>query len=138
MPRLTGNLRERAIGMLDAGLTAWNVARRMNVHETTISRLRTRYRDTGATLDRPRSGRPRVTTRNQDRYILLIHLRDRQLCVTNTARDTPGTHNPRVSGQTIRRRLYEANLRARRPYFGMVLTDERRHRRLDWAKARHN
>ena len=46
---------------------------------------------------------------------------------------TPGIHNPRISAQTVRNRLAENNLRARRPYVGTVLTDRHRRDRLQWA-----
>ena len=46
-----------------------DVAREINVNVHTVRRLRQRYRETGWTAYRPRSGRPRVTTLAQDRYI---------------------------------------------------------------------
>ena len=48
----------------------------------------------------------------------------------STARETPGTHNPRISEHTVRRRLREARLRCRGKNFGVFLTDDRRRRRL--------
>ena len=83
---------------------------------------------TGSTEDLPRSGRPRVTTPAQDRYILNQHLRNRFL--TATASVTPGTHNPRIFAQTVQNHLAENNFRARRPYVGTVLTDRHRRDRL--------
>ena len=67
----------RVIGQLQGGLTAAQVARNFGVHEQTIRRLRQRYGVTGTVNDRPRSGRPRETTRQQDRPIALTHLRRR-------------------------------------------------------------
>ena len=93
---------------------------------------------TGSTEDLRRSCRPRVTTPAQDRYILNEHLRNRILTATATASVTPGTHNPRISAQTVRNRLAENNLRARRPYVGKVLTDRHRHDRLQWTDKHIN
>lgn len=138
MPRLSEPERNQAIGMLRAGMTAREVARRFNVHECTVCRLHTRFRQTHVVSDRPRSGRPRVTTAEQDRHIRLTHLRNRQLPATLTAEQTPGTHNNRISDQTVRRRLREAHLHARRPYFGMILTPDRRRRRREWARTHQN
>ena len=76
MPRLSQYDRARAIGMLDVGISARDVAAHLQVHESTISRLRRRLRHTGSVADRRRSGRPRVTMPIQDRYIVLQHLRD--------------------------------------------------------------
>ncbi len=50
MARLRQNQRERAIGMLTAGMS-----QALNVHATTIARLWRRYNDTGRATDRPRA-----------------------------------------------------------------------------------
>lgn len=138
MPRLSHNERHQAIGMLRGGMSARRVANTFNVHESTIGRLRTRFEASNDVLDLPRTGRPRVTTARQDRVIRLRHLRDRQRSASHTAAETPGTHNNRISDQTVRRRLHEVNLRARRPLFGLMLTDVRRRRRRDWAQNHQN
>jgi len=64
--------RQRAVGMLHAGMTAKGVARHFNRHESTISRLRNCLRETGRVNDRPRSGRPRKTTPREDRHITTL------------------------------------------------------------------
>ncbi len=46
MPRLRAELWKMAMGMLEAGMAARAVARRLNVHESTINRLRSRYQET--------------------------------------------------------------------------------------------
>ena len=48
--------RQRAIGMLQGGMTITNVSNGFRVSPSTISRLRTRYRTTGRVQDRPRTG----------------------------------------------------------------------------------
>ena len=110
MPRVPAHLRERALGMLQGAMRTADVARAINCNVRTVRHLRQRYRETGRTADGPRSGRPRVTTPAQDRYIRTSHLRYRM--ATTTAQITPGTHNPSISAQTVRYRLREAGLRA--------------------------
>jgi transposase len=134
MPRLTPLQRELACGLLDQGLDPDVVARRLRCDVTTIRRLRRRVATTGSTADRPRSGRPRVTTPRQDRHILLIHSRDRFQSSVATAHQTVGTHGRPVAPHTVRRRLRERGLRARVPYRGPVLDPNRRNRRLEWAR----
>ena len=138
MARLLGNQREQAVGMLRARASQREVARHFNVHVYTISRLNRRFQETGATADRPRAPRPRVTTPQQDRYIRLRYLRDRFLPATVTAAQTPGRHNRRISDQTVRNRLREHGLQARRPYRCLPLTAARRRVRLDWARQHLN
>lgn len=136
MPRLSQNERERAVGMVQAGMRYVDVANQFGCSKLTITRLMNRLRQTGTTHDRPRSGRPRVTTERQDRHIRFIHLRNRFVTATATANATPGRHNPRISAQTVRNRLKQANLRPRRPYVGSILTVRHRRNRLAWARAR--
>lgn len=133
MPRLPQHCRDQAIGMLEAGNSVNMVARRFGCTRMAIYQLQRRYRDTGRTQDRPRSGRPRVTTPIQDRRIRLLHLRDRFRSATTTAFETPGRANNRISSNTVIRRLREHGLRPRRPHIGMVLDDRRRQRRRAWA-----
>lgn len=127
MARLSEADRNRIIGMLQAGLSKREVARRMNCTRATIYRTWARFQQLGNVRDLPRSGRPKVTTRNQDRYIRLTHARDRFKPATETARQTVGTHNRHISDRTVRRRLSDGGMKLRRPYVGPVLT--RRHRR---------
>ena len=62
MPRVPQNMCKRAIGMLQAGMRTVEIARQLGTSARTIRRLRERFNTTGKTKDRPRSGRPRVTT----------------------------------------------------------------------------
>ncbi len=63
MPQMLPVLRERAIGMLTAGMSTRALARELNVNFSTISRLQKRFREFGSTSNRPHNRRPRVTTR---------------------------------------------------------------------------
>lgn len=131
MPRLSNIERERAIGMLNTGTSVTDVARAMGCSRRTIHDLRTRLQHTGTTADRPRSGRPRVTTQAEDRQIVLRHLRNRFVTATSTRNEL---FRGRITAQTIRNRLRTAGLHARRPYRGPILTQLHRRQRLLWAR----
>ena len=105
MPKLDAATRNIIFGRLQAGESQNAVARLYNVHRSTISRLWQRYQQSGSTADRQRSGRPRITTAAQDRYIRVIHLRNRTVTATETASNIPGLR--RISVQTVRNRLRE-------------------------------
>ena len=89
---------------------------------------------TGSINDLPRRGRPRVTTRGQDRYIMNTHLRNPFQTATATA-DIHGFHNNRIGAQTVRNRLRENGLHARRPYVECILTQRHRQNCLIWARV---
>ena len=82
MPRLNYDERNQSIEMLNAGMSATVVSRHFGLK--TIEPLRRRFRVTGNVADRPRRGRPRVTTDADDRYIVLQHLRNGRLTAAAT------------------------------------------------------
>ena len=77
-------------------------------------------------------GRQRLTSVSQDRFIRLTHLRNRFQSAAAISRQTRGLNNRRISVDTVRRRLTNAGLRARRPYCGPRLTRRPRVERLRW------
>ena len=103
--RLSKIDRARAIGQIEAGRQLKDVAAAFGVNKSTITRLRQRYVQTGSVDGRPRPSQPRVTTQRTDRAIRLAHLRQRFRPATETANQTPGRNRPRISPQTVRRRL---------------------------------
>ena len=135
MVRLTEVQRGQAIELLMQGQRQQQVARHFGVHVSTIERLVRRLRETGRVADRLRSGRPRMTSQRQDRTIRLAHLRNRHLTATETAVNTVGSHNRRIHPKTVRNRLREFGLRARRPNVGLPLNRARCARRMAWVTA---
>lgn len=133
MPRLDDASRNRAAGMLAAGMPAYQVAAAFRVHPTTIYRLQERVATTGTVADRPRPGQPRVTTPRQDRAIRHRHLQDRFATAAATARATQGQRGRPISRQTVRRRLLDGHITCHRPYVGPVLTQRHRRARRTWA-----
>ena len=118
MARLSREDRQIALGRLQAGQSQSAIARHFHVSQSTISRLWVRFQATRSVADLPRAGRPRATTAAHDRFIRLRHLRNRFLSASSSVQALPGPH--RLSDQTVRNRLHEAGLRARRPHRGAV------------------
>ena len=136
MPRLNARQRENAVGRLQAGQSQSRVALALNVSQTTVSRLWSRFQQTGSTQDAPRSGRPRVTTPAEDRYIRLQHVWNRFQSASATVQALGGA-GP-ISGQTVCNRLHSAGLRAYRPLRGNLLTRRHTQARLQWTTQRRH
>jgi len=135
MPWLTEVQRGQAIALLMQGQRQQQVALQFSVNVSTIERLVRRLRDTERVADSPWRWRPRVTTPRQDRAICLAHLRNRHVTATETALITAGNHNRHIHPKTVRNRMRELRLRARRPYIGFLLTRARRGHRMAWLAA---
>ena len=75
MPRLSLLDKARAIGQHEVGIHRNVVAQNFGISQSTVSRLQQKFRETGDVKDRPRSGRPKVTTPAEDRYIRRLALR---------------------------------------------------------------
>lgn len=133
MGRLSNEARNRALGMLQAGVKQKDIAVRFNVHKSTITRLAQRYAATNSVADRPRPGQPRKTDQRTDRWIVSKMLRNRKLTATKIQEDLRRRHI-RVSSRLVRNRLKAAGLKCHRPFKGIVLTDVHRRNRLRWAR----
>ena len=105
--------RHLAVARIRTGSTQCDVAGKLGVSQSVISRLVHRFRDTGSVGERPRSGAPRGTTCNDDQYLRTYALRNRDLTtpvLQSRLREVRGT---RVLRQTIRNRLHHFEIRAR-------------------------
>lgn len=131
--RMTPQERLRAIGMIQAGLSNRQVAVNLNRDHRIIDHLWNRYIQTGSVSDRPRAGRPRVTTARDDQYLVTCALRQRTLNSRRLREQLRAGANVNVSDQTIRNRLHERNLAARRPVVRQPLTRQHRRLRRQWG-----
>ena len=110
------------------------MTRIFNKRQNTIRKLRAKFRATGRVADLPRRPMGRVTSRAQDRQIVLSHLRNRFLSAAATARQIVGTHARPIHPKTVRNRLKDVGLHARRPLKVPPLTARHRRARLAWAR----
>lgn len=123
----------RAVGMLEAGAVQRDVAEAIGTGQNVISRLWSRYHDTGDVAER-HSGRNRITTQRQDLFLQVTARRQSNVTAMQLVLRLQSEHQLLVSDQTVRRRLHEANLHARRPLRTPALRRGNRGRRLQWAR----
>ena len=108
----------RAVGRLLAGQTQ----NEHGVSQSVIQRLWQKYLDTGAVARRRQSGRRRSTSAREDRAIVVMAKRHRFDSAVTLNREFQNASGVRISVQTYRTGLHEANLRARRPAVPPPLT----------------
>ncbi|XP_072025404.1 uncharacterized protein [Amphiura filiformis] len=118
MPKLSENQRWLLNGMLEAGQRVSETARTLNVARSVVRKWRDRRQQPGGSLkDLERSGRPRVTSANQDASILNKVEAKR----TMTAREIRqrlhrrrGQRPGQICYQTIRNRIRAYGMRSRK------------------------
>ena len=137
MPNLRNHVRSMIIGMVTSGMKHKDIAQRLGIHRNTVLNTVRRFVTTGSTSERPRSGRPRVTTARDDQFIRTSHLRDRFRTATFTARNLPNAAR-QISAQTVRNRLKSFNIKTFKPAKRVTLTDQHKRARLAWCTARAN
>ncbi|GFU90655.1 HTH_Tnp_Tc3_2 domain-containing protein [Trichonephila clavipes] len=83
---------------------------------------------------RPVPGRPRATTPAEDRFLALSTRRRRTTTVPQLVADHFQASGRRISATTVRNRLHNAGLYARRPVVCVPLNGRQRRNRLCWAR----
>lgn len=124
--------------MMMCGRSAYDVGRQLRVSRGVVLRWWQRWRTERSVARRRGSGRPRKTTRRNDRALVLQAKRNRfepvsrlHVCWSNTA-------GMNCSLRTAYRRLAEAGLRSYRPTVRIPLSPEHKRRRLTWCRDHEN
>ncbi|GFV40927.1 HTH_Tnp_Tc3_2 domain-containing protein [Trichonephila clavipes] len=112
----------RVIGRLESRQTQRRVADAVGVARSVVARLWNRFQETGNVRRRPGLGRPRSTTSTDDRYIQLTARRKITENATQLQIQLLLATGRRVFSQTVRNRLHEGGLYARRPMVCIPLT----------------
>ncbi|GFW33578.1 transposable element Tcb2 transposase [Trichonephila clavipes] len=111
-----------------------DVARRLNVSRSVVQRLWDQYQSEDSVSRRPVPGRPRATTPAEDRFLALSARRRRTTTVPQLVADHFQASGRRISATTVRNRLHNAGLYARRPVVCVPLNGRQRRNRLCWAR----
>ena len=113
--KLSETDRARALACLDAGMGSREGTRRFRTSHQTINRIRQRYRQTGHFKERHRSGRPKVTTRAEDRYVTNSVVRNRFMAGPEARSAARGRGALPVSVMTVRNRIRAGGFKSRLP-----------------------
>ncbi|GFT09404.1 transposable element Tcb2 transposase [Trichonephila clavipes] len=123
---------------MEAGWSATRVARQLGRSDSVVRRCCDQWIQEMLFTRRPGSGRPRRTSRREDRHIVRnARVQPTASSAAIQAQVAPSLSAP-VSSRTIRRRLAEEHLGSRRPLRVLPLTSTHRQLRLEWCHARGN
>ncbi|GFW98641.1 transposable element Tcb1 transposase [Trichonephila clavipes] len=127
-------LRGRIIGRLECRRTQLEVSERLGIANSVISRLWQRFQDDGNVSKCYSTGRSRVTTSNEDRYLAVTAKRNRRSTASDLSRQLSSATNTTVLRQTMYRRLGHIGLYARRPVRCVPITTTHCRLRTTWSK----
>ncbi|GFW34605.1 transposable element Tcb2 transposase [Trichonephila clavipes] len=120
-----------AVGRLEGGQTQAEVAQAIGVSQSVISRIWNRFLETESAGRRPGQGRRRATMPNEDRYLVLMARRRRNMNATLLQQLLRSATGTTVSTQTVRNWIHGVGLYARRPLVCVRLTSRHRRDRRD-------
>ncbi|GFU56569.1 transposable element Tcb1 transposase [Trichonephila clavipes] len=126
-------LRGRIIARLECGRIQLEVSKELEIAQSVISRLW--QRSQMIPVSRCYStGQPRVTTRNEDRYLAFTAKRNRRSTASDLSHQLSLATGTKDSRQTVYRRLGNIGLYARRPVRCVPLTATHCRLRLTWSR----
>ncbi|PRD18792.1 UNVERIFIED_CONTAM: hypothetical protein NCL1_59418 [Trichonephila clavipes] len=127
-------LRSRIIGRLECGHTRLEVSEELGITQSVISRLWQRFQDDDNVSRCYSTGRLRVTTPNEDRYLAVTAKRNRRSTASDLSPQLSSATSTTVSRQTMYRCLGHIGLYALRPVRCAPLTATHCHLRLTWSR----
>ncbi|GFU44585.1 transposable element Tcb1 transposase [Trichonephila clavipes] len=104
----------RIIGRLECGRTQLEVSEELGITQSVISRLCKRFQDDGNVSRCYSTSRPRVTTPNEARYLVVTAKKNRRNTASDLSRHLSSATGTTVSSQTVYRSLGHISLYARR------------------------
>ena len=77
--QLSKEKRVAIITLRNEGQSVRKIGKTLKVSPSAVTKTIKRYKETGSHADRPRKGRPRVTSAAEDKFIRVTSLRNRRL-----------------------------------------------------------
>ncbi|GFU06814.1 transposable element Tcb1 transposase [Trichonephila clavipes] len=128
--------RGRIVAYRDCGLYFRKISSSVGRNQTTVMRICDRWMQEGMTDRRGLSHPPQCTTSREDRQIVRMAVTDRSVTSRTVAQHIESVTHHSVSARTIRRRLQQSGLSARRPLLGLSLTQNHRCLLRQWCDER--
>ncbi|GFV90832.1 transposable element Tcb1 transposase [Trichonephila clavipes] len=120
----------------DCGLSFREIGNRVGRNQATVMQICDRWMQEGTADRRGRSHPPQCTTSRDNSQVVRMAVTDRSVTSRTVAQHIESVMHYSVSARTIRRRLQQSGLSARRPLLGLPLTQNHRRFRRQWCDKR--
>ena len=110
---LSCETRQSVLVLRNEGYSMREIAKKLKIFYNGVCYSLQRTAETGSNQSRERSGRPRCTNQQEDKYIRVSSLRNRRLAGPQLAASLNGTCKTPVSASTVKRQLQDAGLLGR-------------------------
>lgn len=117
------------------GFSERKIAEKVGVSNKGVHYALHRQQETGSNVDRPRSGRKKVTTDAEDKHLRITSKRNRRLTAPDLKADLNAKREVAVSLTTVKRRLQAAGLHGRVAARKPLLRPINKKKRLQWARV---
>jgi len=127
------SLRLMVIKLFKENKTIRAISDKVNRAKSVVGRIVKDYKKTGRVCSPNKKGRPRITSKREDRIIQRSGLKHRFASAASISRQIENTKNLKISRFTISRRLNEIGLYARRPQKKPLISRRNKTKRLKFA-----
>uniref|UniRef100_A0AAR2K6C9 Transposase Tc1-like domain-containing protein n=1 Tax=Pygocentrus nattereri TaxID=42514 RepID=A0AAR2K6C9_PYGNA len=129
--------KERIVKLLEEGNSSRMVAKDVGCSQSAVSKIWTKYKQHGMVVKAKRTGRPRKTSKRQDKELKAICLENRK-STTKQMKHKWEEAGANVCDRTVRNRLKEMGFQYRKAKRKPSLTPKQKRTRLQWAKERQS
>uniref|UniRef100_A0A8B9GVX2 Transposase Tc1-like domain-containing protein n=1 Tax=Astyanax mexicanus TaxID=7994 RepID=A0A8B9GVX2_ASTMX len=129
--------KERIVKLLEEGNSSRMVAKDVGCSQSAVSKIWTKYKQHGMVVKAKRTGRPRKTSKRQDKQFKAICLENRK-STTKQMKHKWEEAGANVCDRTVRNRLKEMGFQYRKAKRKPSLTPKHKRTRLQWAKERQS
>uniref|UniRef100_A0A3B5QLJ4 Transposase Tc1-like domain-containing protein n=1 Tax=Xiphophorus maculatus TaxID=8083 RepID=A0A3B5QLJ4_XIPMA len=129
--------KERIVKLLEEGNPSRMVAKDVGCSQSAVSKIWTKYKQHGMVVKAKRTGRPRKTSKRQDKQLKAICLENRK-STTKQMKHKWEEVGVNVCDRTVRNRLKEMGFQYRKAKRKPALTPKHKRTRLQWAKERQS
>ena len=95
----------------EEGYSQRQISSKTGYSKTAVTEIIKKFRETGSLEDRKKSGRPPKLTKDDNKYLKTLSLRNRKKTSTELAKDITTATEKNVSSSCIRRHLLKSGLR---------------------------